>query len=235
MNVLSEVLALVNPLAFGLAARVRSTVDGMLKRLQVENSWQLEIAAMLAPLGCVTIPESVLQKYVNGDPLSDEQKEMVEDHPRLSARLIREIPRLDTVAKIIEAQSGHMPSTKSDDLATQALALATRLEECERRAESPLHALASVRDKCTHVEPAVMDALIDFVKSEKHQDIIELAPSQLSQGMVLAEDVCNQNGTLLMAKGQKITAAALKMIENCIDNDSVDKIKIVDTSLCGVK
>jgi len=60
VSVLTEVLSLVNPAAFGQTASIRRLVRQMCQELQVSNAWEIEIAAMLCQVGCVTVPETTL-------------------------------------------------------------------------------------------------------------------------------------------------------------------------------
>jgi DNA-binding NtrC family response regulator len=66
VKVLTDVLGLVNPAAFGRAARVRRLVHELCARLPVGAAWQVEIAAMLSQIGCVAVPEETLAKVYNG-------------------------------------------------------------------------------------------------------------------------------------------------------------------------
>ena len=237
VNVLSEVLSLVSPLAFGQAARIRATVDGLLKRIDVPNHWQLEVASMLVPLGSVTVPDETLQLDLAGEPLSAAQRQQIAESPRLSARLISEIPRLERVSELIEAQCETVRGGNCDlgklDRQCQVLVLAVALERKECALPSSRHALAEVQEQFTNVDDQILKALVDYVTNEKHQTTIEVALGDLEEKMVLAEDVRNANGTLLMCKGQKITTAALRLLENVASHNPIKSIKIVDSECCA--
>ena len=232
VKVLSEVLSLVRPLAFGKAERIRSTVDGMLKRIEIQDSWQLEIAAMLCSLGCVTIPEDLLQRHFDGETLSHEERQILEEHPILASKLVGEIPRLNEVARLIGCQPTRLDRKISvsdfPDKNSQILLLSMAFEHEERDSESSLHSMTAIREKYSALDDDVMDAFVDFVKKEKNQIIREVVPDELCEGMVLAQDLINENGTLLMSKGQKITAAALRLVENSSMGGKAFKLKIVD-------
>ena len=75
VNVLTDVLSLINPLAFGQTTRVRRTVDGIVKRVDIQDPWQIEIAAMLSSIGCLTLPQSLLERKFEGGILSEEEDE----------------------------------------------------------------------------------------------------------------------------------------------------------------
>ena len=60
VKVLMDVLSLVNSVAFGSASRLRKIVRELASELPVDDSWQLDLAAMLSQIGCVTLPQAML-------------------------------------------------------------------------------------------------------------------------------------------------------------------------------
>jgi len=58
VKMLTEVLSLVSPTAFGRAARIRNPVRKIAQVLGENELWMFEIAAMLSQVGCVAIPET---------------------------------------------------------------------------------------------------------------------------------------------------------------------------------
>lgn len=69
VKVLTDVLSAVNPAAFGKAARVRQVVRQLCQELDWK-SWQIEVAAMLSQVGCVSIPADILAKAYEGQELT---------------------------------------------------------------------------------------------------------------------------------------------------------------------
>ena len=51
IEVLAEVLALANPMAFGRSTRVRNYVRHIVASLKLPNAWQYETAALLCQIG----------------------------------------------------------------------------------------------------------------------------------------------------------------------------------------
>lgn len=68
VKAIAEVLALVNPTAFGRSVRVQRLVQKLGAELEVPNAWQLEVAALLCQIGCVTVSEETLRKVQGGGP-----------------------------------------------------------------------------------------------------------------------------------------------------------------------
>jgi hypothetical protein len=77
VKVLTNVLALLSPIAFGRASRLKRYVRHMAQSLGVSEVWQFELAAMLSQVGCITLPTETFEKMYAGQPLSPEEQQMV--------------------------------------------------------------------------------------------------------------------------------------------------------------
>lgn len=223
IRVLTEVLSLVNPLAFGRASRVQRLVKAVAKLLGVEDAWQLEVAAMLSQLGCVTVPEALLGKVYHEEKLSPDEARVFEGHPRVGADLLRSIPRMEAVAEIIGCQekrfdgSGSPPDGRRGQdipLGARVLKAVLDFDTLESRDHCPARALECLRQRSGWYDPAVLDALERFPWEDTGYDTRALRACDLRPGMLLAEDLLGSNGVLLMRKSQPITEASLCRLQN---------------------
>ena len=103
-QVLSEVLSLTSPVAFGRAMRVQRLVRKIAENLKVQDIWQVEVAALLSQIGCVTVPEQVLAKVYAGGELTQPERATYDRHAEIGAGLIAKIPRLKIVGEMIASQ-----------------------------------------------------------------------------------------------------------------------------------
>ena len=232
VKVLSEVLSLVCPLAFSQSARVRGIVDGLLKYVEIEDQWQLEIAAMLSSLGCVTVPGDVLEKKLDGERVHPDEEETFANHPRQGSELIKTIPRLERVSEIIGCQNVPLSETEIHGRAvpweSRVLKLAIEFDLKERVCKSPFHALNEIKDENQSFDSKLLDALERFVKEERNFVHDEVKIQEIFEGMVLAEDLRRDGGTLLMSKGQRLTRSAIRLLENYSKNNSVSgSVKVI--------
>lgn len=232
VKVLSEVLSLVNPLAFGQSTRVCRTVNGILKRTKVKNQWQVEIAAMLSSLGCVALPTELLEKYIAGTPLSKAEANTFANHPTIAGELIRTIPRLDHVADIIASQNvshnGLQEQNSSRSIENRILQLAKDFDSLELALESPIHALAELKEQSHFYGTDIVEALSDYVISERSYSFKKMQISEIKVGMVLDQDLKNRAGRLLMTKGQAISESARRFLMNVAQNDAIEEpIRVV--------
>jgi response regulator RpfG family c-di-GMP phosphodiesterase len=105
IKALTDILALTNPVAFGRATRIKAMVSELCAKLEVRETWQVEVAAMLSQLGAMTLPPETAEKLHSGVPLTPEEQKMVARAPLVTEQLVRNVPRLDGVADILAAQA----------------------------------------------------------------------------------------------------------------------------------
>ena len=70
-------------------------------RLDLAGRWQLEVAAMLWPLGLIAVSTETAEKLFYGRPLDDRERESCAHAPAVVEQLIGHIPRLEGVRAIL--------------------------------------------------------------------------------------------------------------------------------------
>ena len=68
IDALAGTLALANPAAFGRGARLKELVSGLSETAGLAKRWEIEVAAMLAHIGAVTLPQPTAEKLYAGPP-----------------------------------------------------------------------------------------------------------------------------------------------------------------------
>lgn len=114
VKALTDVLALTSPAVFGQGDRLKELVTRLARETGWEDAWELEVAAMLAHLGAVTLPEATADKLYRGAPLSPDEQEMVARVPAMTEQIIGNIPRLDGVLQILGAYQRRFDSIAAD-------------------------------------------------------------------------------------------------------------------------
>ena len=214
VSVLTEVLSLVNPTAFGHTSSVRRLVRLMCQEVQVDNAWEIEIAAMLSQVGCVTIPEVTLAKLSKGIDLSAKELQMYRGHPQVGHDLIAKIPRLKGVAEIIACQQkcfdgSGVPNDgrQADEIPFGARVLklvidVVQLISAERSTDD---VWAAIHDREGWYDPSLVDALAAVLDIKYVIKSVNI--KHLEENMILAENVMTKSGDLLLARGQEVTSS----------------------------
>ena len=226
IKVFSDVLAAVNPTAFGRATRVAHLVNDIAQELHAEDAWRMRIAAMLSQVGCVTVPEETLEKVFHGQPLSRVEAEQYAAHPALGREMLENIPRLEPVAEIIGYQDQPYEGVFPEDpMQGERIPLGSRVLKVALDFDALIHggytedmALAEIQDRKKLYDPAVVAQLGAVLRIEQTCIIRQVRLSQLADGMFLADDVRTIQGTLLCAKGQEMTASMRVRLRNYVAN-----------------
>ena len=212
VSVLTEVLSLVNPAAFGHAASVRRLASQICREMQVDNAWEIEVAAMLSQVGCVTVPETTLAKLSSGAPVSAEELRTYQGHPRVGSNLISKIPRLKGVAEIIAYQQKRFDGSGVPNDGKQAdqipfggrvLKLVIDVVQLISAEQSTDDVWAAVHDREGWYDPSLVDALAAVLDIEYVIKAVEI--KHLEENMTLDEHVVTRSGDLLLARGQEVT------------------------------
>ena len=227
VEVLAEVLSVVEPGVFSRSTRVRRYVRQLTHILNVTASWQIETAALLSQIGWITIPPEIANKVANNQPLSAEESQRFREHPAAAARIIERIPRLETVAKFVEAQLAPPEATKRalDPKAPRdpvhfgaaILRAAIDFDELRRRGLSHIEALADIRVRADCYPLEVISALAQIEEVERAEQTQVVSLSRLALGMILDVDLRARNGMCLIGRGQQITGALLQRLQGFSD------------------
>ena len=229
VKTLTDVLSLVNPIAFSRASRVRRLAKDIAVRLKVENVWQVEMAAMLSQLGCVAVPEATLAKVCQGRPVSRDELEMVRAHPQVGRDLLAHIPRLEAVAEMIEYQeklfngSGRPSNRKRGDeipFGSRILKVAIDFDGLIQSKISHYEAHRRIQQKSGDwYDSLVVDALAEVLSTNQiSQEVRSVKVNELADNMIFAEDLRSVKGVLLVAKGQEASVSLRLRLENYVKN-----------------
>ena len=151
---LTEVLGLVSPDAFGRATRTKDCVVHVATTLRLPASWQYEMAALLAQIGLISLTPDTLTRALGGLTLSHAEREAVAAHPRVASSLIAHIPRLDLVAQMIARQFDALPAAPAsvEGLVAEAPAtIGARLLQLATALDDRLMQGAGDRERCGEV------------------------------------------------------------------------------------
>lgn len=223
IKVLSEILSLASPSAFGRASRIQRYVGHMARRMQVQDLWKFDIAGLLSQIGCVSLSPETLDRVMAGRRLDTDEEEAFEAHPIVAGSLLAKIPRLQPTAEMIARQRGPTERFKGsppiDDevaLGGEMLRLALAVDEAVSGGEDFDSAL---REISRSAAPPFDKRLLDALKGYSSAGHMELTPRmvhirQLEVGMLLDEDVRARTGTLLLAKGFEVTSPTILRLKS---------------------
>ena len=224
IRTLTDVLSLVQPEAFSRAIRLKSYITHICAEMGIPAIWQIEVAAMLSQIGCVTLPPDLLRKVYGRKTLSSSEESMFSSHPETGCQLLENIPRLESVAKMIADQQKPFADVDSSrqnsdqekiiSLGAQMLQVALGFDDLIKRGATPQKAMTTLLDSPDDYNPKIVIGLEHY----QHQVVImttkELRVQDLEEGMFTAKDIEAKNGLLIVPERHEITASVLQRLVN---------------------
>jgi len=228
IKLLTDILSLMDPQSFGRAQTMRDIITSVTKKFHLDNDWEIHLAAMLAPIGFVTIPPETLVRSRNGDRLSKVEEQMVNQLPETAARLLANIPRLEGVARVVRYQHKHYDGAgfPPDSVKGEAVPVGARLlkilddlAQLHAGRASRSAALAEMYQRRGWYDPSLLDAVRDYygiaaAARETERPSISVEFRNLAPGMVLRSNIETRDGTLILSAGHALSEMTLEKIQN---------------------
>lgn len=215
IRLLSEIIVLASPTAYGRAGRVRRTVRQLAAAMRLTHTWSLDLAAMLSHVGLIAVPDDTLRRIFMGQAVSEQEQLLFNSHPQLGYRLISNIPRLEEVATIVRFQhknydgSGYPDiEVKGDDilLGARLLHLALAYDDVLSSGRRGQAAIFVLQLNMSHYDPQALHALQDVIESEAGFAIRAMQVDELDDGMLIDEDILSPAGVLLVSHGLEVNS-----------------------------
>jgi response regulator RpfG family c-di-GMP phosphodiesterase len=229
IKVLSDVLAMLDPQAFGRAERLREEMKVIAKWFQAPRPWELELGATLSQIGFVSVPQALILKARSGFHLTGAERDILARVPMTGAALLENIPRLGNVAEIVRYQQKNFDGTglPNDSVSGEAIPIGARilkvlneLLEMEAGKKSRPEAFRSMRRTQGIFDPKVLEALaacFDVYIEAKEGEPTRTASVRVNDlivGNILADDVKTAEGALIVTGGSQVTAPLLQKLRN---------------------
>ncbi|MBN1866720.1 HDOD domain-containing protein [Candidatus Sumerlaeota bacterium] len=230
VQAMTDLLATVDSERSGQRTVLRDYVRTLANALHMTDSWQLEVAAMLHDVGSITLPPEVMVKTRNGSPLSDPEEQILERVPEIGYNLLRNIPRLEPVARAIRYQDKNYDGSgiPEDGVAGQAIPIGARIlrvlkdfNELTLANQSVSEAFDVMGTRSGRYDPKVLGAIETVLKAAAGEradagarPTTSVFLKDLAVGQVLAGDVKTSQGRLLISAGHRITGPILAKIHN---------------------
>ena len=238
VEVLTDVLALVSPVAFARSLRLKRLVVRLADALCVTDRWAIELAAMLSELGSITVPPEVLERAYRGEALNTTEREMMAGAPEIAAQLIAHLPRLDLVREILRLRHADYvgdphasPRGEAIPIGARLLRIASDYDEHESRGGSTAECLDVMSGRAGAYDPTALAALVGLMAgTEPVNAIREMSIIDVRPGMVFARDVVAQSGLVLIGRGQEVTPSLVRRIHNFWADMSLKESTVLVTS-----
>ena len=241
IQVLTEIISLVNPPAFGRALRVRRYMHHVATRMALPSPWRFEVAAMMSQLGCVTLHPETIEAVCAGRPLSPGEQTRFDAHPGVARDLLSKIPRLEPVAWMIAHQNDPAPvvgdlgnlQTADIRLGANLLRATLAFDDLVGKELSKNEAADRLSQEHKDFDPRIFRALRELeLDPEEIQTVVHICTVDelVPVGMVVEQEVRTKAGLLLVAKGQEVTEALILRLKSFQEDGAIGGTATVTVS-----
>jgi response regulator RpfG family c-di-GMP phosphodiesterase len=246
VGVMIELFSSLDPQAFGVATLLRDRALRVAQHLELDRDWEIGLSVLLSPIGRLTIAPRVAQKVQIGQPLTVEERSLLERAPEFGARLLRRIPRLEGVAEAVRFQnrcfdgSGFPedgPSGTHIPLASRILKPLSDMLKFEHQALSPLSALEKLKAQAHLYDPEILTAIVAITEVDlglrggQARTSLALPLTELREGQILASHVMTATGKLVLFPGIRLSAGHIQLLQNLAELlDLQEPVLIQDNS-----
>lgn len=191
------------------------------EELAIDQVWQLEIAALMSQIGCVTFPEEIINKMYSNLELDDEEREMYANHPKAGGRLLENIPRMEGVTAIVRNQlknydeyDNENSEDEETNLGAQILRVIFEYDRLLYLGRERSEVVRHLRKRKNIYNPEIIKQLGKIKKTGETARVVSLQIKDLAIGMVAEDDIYAKNETLLASKGQELTSPVIQGLQN---------------------
>jgi len=204
----------------------------LVKQMGLPKVWWMEPMVLLSQIGCVILPETVLKKIANGQPLNPEEHQLYEQHPCVGSDLLAKIPRMEEIVESIRYQEKNFDGTgvprdrikgRSIPLSARTLKVVLDFDGHEITGLSPAACLSRMKRQSNWYDPDILAALEKIMVREAPVKIRKVSFGNLEDGMVLGADVKAKTGMLIVCKGHRITPSVRQHLMNFRNNENLEE------------
>jgi DNA-binding response OmpR family regulator len=191
IGALLDLVQIASPLLAVRSQSVRDIVLTLAQKLNLAETWQTELAAMLCLTGCVVLPGELFERAYGGQDLSAEEEQMFRAHPESGAALVAHIPRLGDVAEIIRIQQKADGGPGLNELVRQSGRMLNLALELDRKLYQGLDCRTALSQMKAwgRFDRTMLDALENYSPPKADFETRQLLIRELRPGMVLDEEL----------------------------------------------
>ncbi|MCC9642838.1 response regulator [Rhodopirellula sp. JC740] len=204
---------------------IQASVVEMLSDTKLGSDWRVPLTSRLMVAGIPLLSIDQREKLASTPIASDEHRAVVNQVFSVSSQLIKQIPRLEPVAELLDRMTTLDVEAGScandEDRIAQSLLLSYYQSLLKRRGEDASTAIAELEELFPNLDAEVSDRLQQSVDSLPPKTIENISTSELLTGMTVAEDVRAPNGLLLIASGRKLSPPMVTRLRNMVGLETV--------------
>lgn len=225
VKLMTDILATARPEVFQKATKVQRWARRLAKSIQIDRVWELDLAALLYPLGVISLPDDLAAKYASDLPLDSDEAQKIEESALVASRLIANIPQMEGVARaVFYARKGFDGSGwPQDGPSGQALPQAARILKIlidladaatgpNRSRDTAFQLLSAHRMRYDPQLFAIAQKVLRGGLDEPAKGVTVISMVAARPGDVLIHDLVDANGRLLLSAGTQLTELSARRL-----------------------
>lgn len=226
IQALTDVLSLANPAAFGRALRIRGLVHRLSKAILIPQFWEVDMAAMLSHIGCVSLPKIVLDKIAAGKDLAQDERKLFDTHPTIGAGVLANIPRMTLVAEIIKKQ--HARFDAAPPFGARVLKVVLDYDMLLNRGLPAASIFTQMGGVKGVYDPEILAAFESTIPVDTGYVRKRVTMRDLKANMILEENIVSVDGMLLLAKDAELNENNIyRLIESTRSFEIVEPVTVL--------
>jgi len=234
VRLLTDLLGMVNPVAFGKASRIKRYTKRLVLLadgaggIMKSDLWQYELAAMLSQIGCIVLPPDLMKKVYGGQELNPRERDSFSSHPRIASDLIANVPRLEDVSRAVAFQNlrydgsnggKDAPVGDTIPLGARILKVIVDYDTIVSSGSTATAAIATLLERRAWYDPTILETLETLVGLETKYIVKKVNASEIEAAMILADDVYSTDDQLLISKGFELTESVIQRLNHFASNN----------------
>ncbi len=238
IKLLTDILALVKPEEFSRTTRLKKMSMELITKVNPKFAWKMEITALLAHIGLMTIPSDIIRRKNKGELLDQHDESMFKKHAEIAFQLISNIPRMGEIAEAIRFQEKYfdgrgVPDEKRVGHEIPLMSRVLKIVHDFDRLYINGTSLEKAYEKLSKSQGIYDIELLDLFRETITENTVSnkivkyIQVNELEVGMILAEDVKIRSGSTLLTKGHEITdLIRIKLIKFVEMGHITNKLKV---------
>ncbi|MCG8572540.1 MAG: response regulator [Spirochaetes bacterium] len=222
-----------SPLLYSRSMRLNKYTKELCKYLNIKNSWQYEIAAILSQIGLVFLPCELIDKICMNKSLTESEETSKNDCIRIGTELLLKIPKTKSIAEMIlqksdiniteEFTSKDIVDRNNIEFGRHLLKLIIDFDDLILENQSRENAINILSRNKKNYDSCLLEAFKQSSKvteSEMISRIINV--NQFTEEMILDKNLLNKDETLILPKNTELSPVILTKIKQLVENNNIE-------------
>lgn len=216
ISALVYIMSSSHKLVYEKSLRMKELIKKIIPQFTLENVWEFEMASLLSQIGCIELDREIVERFFSGKELQSKELNVFKLHPMKGYDILKNIPRFENVAEGISymfLDSKLADHDFKDTIQPMKIAKILRIAhdfDQFKIAGVEENEIISRMVKFQDLYDIDLIKAISFIKSDTEaiktdDSIISVNVSGLRVGMILAAEIRDSEGKIILRGGDEVS------------------------------